>query len=160
MLGKGTLHVDSVVDNFTAIYKGSQYTLPGQEKVATGYFVVLPDAVGGQGVALFVNGQGISAVDLNGENFEQIVSEEGPGQFESAISLGGNHFAVAYGKGGVRVYSVSSDRTVKLEGELNKNSPGLAECDITDIAYDNNRKILFVLNRATGVLSLQLSFGV
>lgn len=71
MLEDGTLHIDTLNPDFTTIQPGQTYQLK-QANVATGYFAVLPEANSGAGVVLFVNGQGISAVDLTGDNFEQI----------------------------------------------------------------------------------------
>ena len=69
MMGDARLHTDLITDDFKKIVKGDEHQLPSQDKIAVGYFVVLPDAIDGQGVVLFADGKGISAVDLSGKNF-------------------------------------------------------------------------------------------
>lgn len=43
-----------------------------------------------------------------------------------------------------------------MEATVDKSNSGEASCNIKDLAYDPDRKILFILDHNTGVMSLQL----
>jgi uncharacterized protein YjiK len=45
---------------------------------------------------------------------------------------------------------------LRLEETVDKSNLGEASCNIKDLAYDPDRKILFILDHNTGVMSLQL----
>jgi hypothetical protein len=60
----------------------------------------------------------------------------------------------------MRIFSVNfQNATLKVEYELNQKSSGLSSIDIKDLTYDSKRNILFIVDLASGVLSLQLSFS-
>ena len=72
----------------------------------------------------------------------------------------GNYFAAAFGTEGIRIYSLkAADKTLKVEYELNKDSPGIDSIDIRDIAYDSSRKILFMVDYVSGLMALQVDYS-
>ena len=72
----------------------------------------------------------------------------------------GNYFAAAFGTEGIRIYSIhAADKTLKVEYELNKGSPGIDSIDIRDIAYDSSRKILFMVDYVSGLIALQVDYS-
>ena len=77
--------------------------------------------------------------------------------FESAVPLEDHYFAAAYGQEGVVIYSVDFKlKKLKIEAKFNKDNLDIKNLDIRDLAYDFNRKLLFMLDHNSGVLSLQL----
>jgi hypothetical protein len=51
------------------------------------------------------------------------------------------------------------EKTLKVEYELNKDNSGLSNVNIKDMAYDSRRRILFIVDFNSGLMSLQLTFG-
>ncbi len=55
------------------------------------------------------------------------------------------------------IYSVDFKlKKLKIEAKFNKDNLDIKNLDIRDLAYDFNRKLLFMLDHNSGVLSLQL----
>lgn len=59
------------------------------------------------------------------------------------------------------IFSVDfKDSTLKVIAELNNDNSGSPSAlNIKDLAYDSNRKLLFIVDYNSVILSMQLTFG-
>lgn len=59
------------------------------------------------------------------------------------------------------IFSVDTkDSTLKVVAELNNDNSGSSSAlNIKDLAYDSNRKLLFIVDYNSAILSMQLTFG-
>jgi hypothetical protein len=155
MLEKGEIKINTITSDYRSIKEHVTHQT-NESKVAKGNFVILPAINSG----LFINHNQVQLFNLEDDTFNAVVQYETRKDFESAIVLDNNYFAAAFGQEGLRIYSVSpKDSTLKVEAELNKDNSNLDAINIKDLAYDSNRKILFIADYNAGVLSLQLIFG-
>lgn len=60
----------------------------------------------------------------------------------------------------MRIYSINfADSTLNQEAEINESNSGAANLNAKDLAFDPVRKILFILDHNSGILSYSLSFA-
>jgi hypothetical protein len=156
LLGDGRLKVNTVSPDYATISDGSTHKLAANN-VGKGNLVLLPKVNAG----VFVNHNEAAVFGLSNDNFSLIQGFETHKDFQTAIPLEENYLAVAYGEEGLWIYSLSLEEggTLKKVYELNRMNSNISGLDIRDLAFDSTRKLLFLVDYSSGLLSLQLSFA-
>lgn len=155
MLENGEIHVLKIGGNFKAIKEGGTYQ-SSESNVNKGNFVLLAN----KGYGVFINHNQAVVFNLNDDTFTAVPQFQKRKDFETAIALEGNYFAAAFGDEGMVIFSVDfTDSTLKVVAELNNDNSGSSSgLNIKDLAYDSNRKILFIVDYNSAILSMQLTF--
>lgn len=129
--------------------------LPKGPRLMTGYFTQI------KGYTVFVNPDYIIMVT---KQQAEVISDERHPRFQSAISIEGKYLAIADRSLGVQIYSFDPKKiefrkilTITPSDILDTNATSVM---ISDLAYYDSQKALFVLTQNEGVSSFKLTFNV